>query len=152
MSEAPHAHGTANRLRWHRVRAGRSAAGVAEALGIDAAWYADLERDDAELAATLNVFQALQLASILNVRLDELTGAPGRGRRVALVELPGVIRSHAGMQSVAELSAKLGWDVGGLLEAPVETAAAVPLALLQTLAAYVGADWRYLVPADDTAP
>jgi transcriptional regulator with XRE-family HTH domain len=150
MSEAPRAHGTANRLRWHRVCAGRSAAEVAEALGIDAAWYADLERDDAGLAATLNVFQALQLAGILNVRLDELTGAPEPGRRVALVELPHVVRSHAGTHSVAELSAKLGWDVGGFLEAPVETAAAVPLALLQRLAAEVGVDWRYLVPADDT--
>jgi DNA-binding XRE family transcriptional regulator len=68
--------GLAARLRAIRVRAGKSQAEIAQRLGLNEAWYADLEQRDGELAASLTLFKAMELASLFGVTLHELIGAP----------------------------------------------------------------------------
>ena len=143
---------TANRIRALRVRAGKSQEEMAKLLGLNAAWYSDLERRDEELASTLTLFQAAQLASLLGVGLHELFGEGTRpGERIALLELPERIVAHAsagGMQ-IEELEDRIGWDLREFLATPVQVAAEVPIAFLQAIAAELAVDWLSFVPDDD---
>ena len=87
--------GIAARIRALRIRAGKSQADMAQRLDLNIAWYADLEKRDDELASTLTLFKAMELASIFGVTLPELMDEPaGAVERVELIELPGRIKAH----------------------------------------------------------
>ncbi len=125
---------------------------MAQRLGIDPAWYEDLERKDGELAATLTLFQATQLASLLGVRLREVFDAQScPPSPISLIDLPGLIRSHAAHThiSIETLEAALGWDLRDFLESPVQVAAELPVAFLMAIAAHLRIDWLSLTPEDD---
>jgi len=146
--------GTAARIRNFRVRAGKSRAEIAQLLGLNEAWYEDLEQNDEELTATLTLFQAMQLASILGVRLDELLEeAPADGERIALVDLPELINAHAAREGISmeQFEEQVGWEVRDFLDSPVKTAAELPIAFLQAVAARLGINWLSVVPDDDAA-
>jgi transcriptional regulator with XRE-family HTH domain len=81
--------GTAARIRGLRIRAGKSQAEMSQRLGLNPAWYSDLEKRDDELASTLTIFKAMELASIFGVTLHELLDEPPvADERIALMELP----------------------------------------------------------------
>jgi transcriptional regulator with XRE-family HTH domain len=67
---------TAAQIRSSRVYAGKSQREVAERLGINDAWYSDLETYDDELVSTLTLFQATELASFVGTTLRTLVGEP----------------------------------------------------------------------------
>jgi transcriptional regulator with XRE-family HTH domain len=141
--------GTAARIRNYRVRAGKSRREVAEHLGLNDAWYDDLEHHDDELASTLTLFQGVELASFLGVRLRDLL-AEGRSpdELIALTELPSRITAHltqSGM-SVEQFEEEVGWDLREFLQSPLKLAAESPIMFLQTLAEHLGIDWLSLVP------
>lgn len=143
------ASGTAERIRTFRIRAGRSKNEMVQRLGLNAAWYEDLERNDTELASTLTLFQAIDLASILGVQVHELfpkLDAPES--RIDLVELPALIASHLATRGVliAQLEKDVEWPLENFMVAPVQGAAELPLVFLQSLAAALGFDWLSLVP------
>lgn len=143
------ASGTAERIRTFRIRAGLSKDEVAQSLGLNGAWYEDLERDDDEPASTLTLFQALDLAALLGVRLDEIFAEHGtRATPVELVELPQSIERYAAAEgiSIAQLEAQLDWPLEAFMTAPVQTAAELPIAFFQSLASTLGFDWLSLVP------
>ena len=136
-------------IRNCRVRAGKSRQEVARHLGINDAWYHDLEQHDDELASTLTLFQAIELASFLGVRLRELM-ADDRApvELIDLTELPSRITGHlarTGM-SIEQFEEALGWDVHEFLESPLKVAAESPISFLQALADAIGIDWLSLVP------
>jgi transcriptional regulator with XRE-family HTH domain len=146
--------GTASRIRSLRIRAGKSKPDVAERLGLNAAWYDDLEQNDDELASTLTLFQAMDLASVLDVTLRELVSGEAAGEEpIPLVELPERIRDHVARTglSVEALEAQVGWSLDDFLASPVTVTAEVPVAFLQALAAPLAIDWLRLVP-DEEAP
>ena len=88
--------GTAARVRALRIRAGLSRVEMAQLLGLNDAWVADLETRDGELASTLSLFKALELAALLGVPLHELgNGPPGAGERNARRDLRELIRGGA---------------------------------------------------------
>ena len=144
--------GTAERIRTARIRAGKSKAEVAQRLGLNAAWYDDLERRDDELAATLTIFQAMDLASLLGLRLSDLFGDGALpGQPVAIIDLPARIRAHlasAGL-SLDQFEDQVGWELGPFLASPVKMAAELPIAFFQALAAPLGMHWLSLVPEPD---
>lgn len=146
------ASGTAERIRTARIRAGRSKDEMVERLGLNGAWYEDLERNDAELASTLTFFQALDLASLLGARLPELF--PERSMpatRIELVELPALVEAHLAATglSIAQLEAQTGWPLEDFMTAPVRTTAELPFVFLLSLASALGVDWASLVPEAD---
>jgi transcriptional regulator with XRE-family HTH domain len=146
--------GIASRIRSLRIRAGKSKIQVAERLGLNAAWYDDLEQNDDELASTLTLFQAMDIASVLGVTLRELVTEDAAGEEpIPLVELPERIRDHIARAgtSVEALEAQVGWSLDDLLASPVTVAAEVPVAFLQALAEQLAIDWLRLVPADEDA-
>ncbi len=141
--------GTAARLRALRIRAGKSQAGIAQSLGLNDAWYADLESGDDELAATLTMFKAMELASLLGVPLHELFDAPPpASERLSLVDLPERIVAHAKRsgKSVAQLEERIGWELRDYLRSPVQAAAELPILFFQAVAAELGINWLALVP------
>ncbi len=143
------ASGTAERIRTFRIRAGRSKDDVVQRLGLNPAWYEDLERNDAELASTLTLFQTLDLASLLGVHVHELfpnRGAPAS--RIDLIDLPALVETHLAARGVSllQLERHAGWPLEDFMRAPVQSAAELPLAFLQSLAATLGFDWLTLVP------
>jgi DNA-binding XRE family transcriptional regulator len=141
--------GTAARIRALRIRAGKSKVDIAQSLGLNAAWYDDVEQHDDELFASLTLFQAIQLAALLGVTLHdmlEVRSAPDQ--RIPLVELPARITQHlekVGM-SVEQLEEKLGWELRGFLAAPLQIAAEFPIAFFQSLADSLGVNWLSFVP------
>jgi len=128
--------GTAETIRAHRVRSGKSAQQVASDLGVNDAWYADLERYDDELASTLTLFQAKHLATILGVQLsDLLVENENSGRKLGLLDLPSIISKHIELEglSMEEFENLIGWEVKGFLDSPVASAAEMPIAFLRDL-------------------
>jgi transcriptional regulator with XRE-family HTH domain len=144
----------ASTIRSLRIRAGKSKAQVADRLGLNAAWYDDLEQNDDELASTLTLFQAMDLASVLGVTLRELVNEDAAGEEpIPLMELPERVRDHIARAgtSVEALEAQVGWSLDDFLASPVTLAAEVPVAFLQALAEQLAIDWLRLVPADEDA-
>jgi transcriptional regulator with XRE-family HTH domain len=141
--------GTAAQIRALRIRAGRSKAEMVERLGLNAAWYEDLEAKDDELPATLTLFQGMELASLLGVGLGDLFSAAGApAARIALVDLPERIRVHMARErlSIDELEERLGWAVTEFVDAPLQAAATLPILFFQSLASVLGIDWLLLIP------
>lgn len=122
---------------------------MAASLGLNGAWYADLETRDDELAATLTMFKAMELASLLGVPLHDLFDAPAPGdAHLSLVDLPDHIAAHAkkARMSIEQLEEKTGWDLREFLASPVQTAAELPILFFQAVAAELGMNWLILVP------
>lgn len=122
---------------------------MAASLGLNGAWYADLETRDDELAATLTMFKAMELASLLGVPLHDLFDAPAPGdAHLSLVDLPDHIAAHAkkARMSIEQLEEKTGWDLREFLASPVQTATELPILFFQTVAAELGMNWLILVP------
>jgi transcriptional regulator with XRE-family HTH domain len=144
--------GISESIRTARIRAGKSKAEVAQRLGLNTAWYDDLERRDDELPATLTIFQAVDLASLLGVRVGDLFGDGALpGQLVAIIDLPERIRAHlaSGGLSLDQFEDQVGWELGPFLASPVKMAAELPIAFFQALAAPLGMHWLSLVPAPD---
>lgn len=144
----------AARVRAFRVRAGKSQAEMAQRLALNEAWYADLEKHDGELASTLSLFKAMELASIFGVTLAELLDEPPvTDERIALIDLPDRILAHASRKgiSVAQLEEQIGWELQDFVGAPVRSAAGLPIRFFQALAAAIGINWLALVPDEDAA-
>jgi transcriptional regulator with XRE-family HTH domain len=146
--------GTANTIRSFRVRAGKSKLELAERLGLNAAWVDDLEHDDDALVATLTLFQAIDLASVLGVGLHELVAdRPAPAERIPLVALPARIHDHIAREgtTLERFEDQVGWSLGDFLVSPLIVTAEIPLELLQALSANLGIDWLALIPAEDAA-
>lgn len=125
---------------------------MAQSLGLNTAWYEDLEQNEGELASTLTLFQAMHLASLLGVRLHALFGvAAPPADRVALIDLPERVLAHAKRAGVTvdALEREIGWDLRELLDSPVQAAAELPVAFFMALAAPLGIDWLSLAPEED---
>ena len=141
--------GTAARLRAYRIRAGKSQADLAKSLDLNIAWYADVESRDGELAATLTMFKAMELASILEVPLHELLDAPPvSGKSITLIELPDHILAyakHAGI-TVEQLEEQIGWELRDFIARPIQGATELPIRFFQTVATLLGINWLLLVP------
>jgi transcriptional regulator with XRE-family HTH domain len=146
--------GTAAQIRAFRVRAGKTRAQMVERLGLNAAWYDDLERNDDELVSTLTLFQAMDLAAALGVGLRDLVpGSPAPDEAVPFMELPDLIRDRMSRDglSIERLEEKVGWELTQFLGSPLQGAAELPIAFLQAIATYLGINWLALVPGEDDA-
>src|SRR5262245_60280085 len=144
--------GTAAKIRSFRVRAGKSAVEVANHLGLNEAWYADLERRDDELVSTLTVFQGMELASILGVQLRELVSDDPTVESIPIMDLPARIKAHVARQGVSfeEFEDSIGWELGEFLASPLKGAAELPMMFLQAVARPLGINWLSLVPDEHT--
>ena len=141
--------GTAAQIRNHRVRAGKSSSEVAAHLGLNQAWYEDLEHHDDELASTLTLFQAIELASVLGVRLRDLwTEKAPPGESIALVDVPARIQEHVARNGISleQFEEQVGWELRNFLESPIKVAAESPIMFLQTIAEPLGINWLSFVP------
>ena len=140
--------GVAARIRALRIRAGKSQVQLARELGIDIAWYADLERRDEELADTLTIFKAMELASLVGVTLFELVNQPAVAARIAITTLPDKVVTAMKRDgvSVRQLEKDLGFDLHGFLASPIRAATELPIAFFQQLSARLGINWLALIP------
>ena len=146
--------GPAARIRGLRIRAGKSQAEMSQLLELNPAWYADLEHRDEELASTLTIFKAMELASIFGVSLHELLGAPPIAHeRIVLMELPERIIAHAKREaiSIEQLERQVGWELREFLASPVQMAAEFPVQFFQVLAAALGINWLALIPDENVS-
>ena len=144
--------GTASQIRSCRFRAGKSPTEIARHVGINVAWYDDLEQHDDELASTLTLFQAIELASALGVRLHDLVGEGRVRETVPLLDLPSLVRRHLERDgtSMQEFEKQVGWDLQEFMQSPLKVTAESPIMFLQAIAGRLGMDWLSLVP--DEAP
>jgi hypothetical protein len=116
---------------------------------LNAAWYADLEQHDDELASTLTLFQAMELASAVGVRLRDLVPeSPAPDELIPLMELPDRIRAQMSRDgiSIEQLEDRVGWELREFLDSPLRVAAELPIMFLQAIAAHLGINWLALVP------
>ena len=146
--------GTAAQIRNCRVRAGKSAREVAQHLGINDAWYDDLEQHDDELTSTLTLFQAIELASMLGVPLHKLLGAePSSDVSISLVDLPTLINEYVARNgiSVDDFQDQVGWELHDFIQSPLKVAAESPIMFIRSLAEHLGLDWLALVPDEHAA-
>jgi transcriptional regulator with XRE-family HTH domain len=148
----PVSQGIASRIRALRIRAGKSRAQMTQLLGLNPAWYADLEKRDEELASTLSMFKAMELASILGISLPELLDERAAGDDpIALLALPDLIIAHANREgiSVATLERQLGWELREFLRSPVQMATEFPILFFQALGAALRINWLALIPDEN---
>jgi len=143
--------GIAATLRSHRIRAGKSRGDLAAQLQLNPAWVQDLERRDEELAATLSLFQAMELAAAVGTDLRTLfADASPASPHVSIIELPGLVRAllHRERRTVEDLGDEIGWDLARLMEAPLQAATEMPLAFLQAVSVRLGVPWLALIAED----
>jgi len=140
--------GIAANIRAFRIRAGKSPAEMAQELGLNEAWYGDLEQKDGELSSTLSLFQAMELAAALGVQLHEVLGEDIRAvEPIAILSLPERINAylqHEGMTR-QEFEDAVDWELEEFMGSPLKVAAELPLAFLQSLAAALDMNWLSLV-------
>jgi transcriptional regulator with XRE-family HTH domain len=144
--------GTAAQIRAFRVRAGKARAEMAKSLGLNEAWYEDLERHDQELASTLTLFQAMELASALGVSLRDLVpDHPAPEEPISLMQLPDLIRARMSRDdlSIEQLENKVGGELKPFLDSPLQGASEFPIVFLQAIATYLGINWLALVPTPE---
>jgi transcriptional regulator with XRE-family HTH domain len=143
--------GTAQKIRFCRVSAGKSVQQIAEDLGLNDAWYRDLESYDDELASTLTLPQALQLASLLGVRLHELVAEATPSIQIGLLDLPPMVAAHTAREgiSIEDLEERVGWELQAFLQSPLKAAAELPIKFLQDISGALGINWLSLVPEED---
>lgn len=133
------------------MRAGKTREEVARHLDINESWYDDLERRDDELVSTLSLFQAIELAACLGVRLPQLLDSrTSPDSTIGLVKLPDVIRNHlvSNKLSLAQFEELVGWELEDFLKSPIKVAAEAPILFLRDLAGHLGMDWLSLVPEE----
>lgn len=144
--------GIAANIRALRIRAGKTPAEMVQQLGLNEAWYADLEQRDGELALTLSLFQAMELASALGVQLHEVLGEDvSMVEPIPILALPERINAylhHQGM-SRQEFEDAVDWELEDFMTSPIKVAAELPIAFLQSLAAALDMNWLSLVPDAD---
>jgi transcriptional regulator with XRE-family HTH domain len=141
---------TAARIRARREATGKSVAEVAGLLGVNDESYEDVELHDDELATVFSLSQALSLASILEVSLNDLLGDDEfRGNRLPLVELPKLIGSCLSSENISleDFEGEVGWQLDQFLDSPLRTALELPPSFLQDLASRLGVDWRSIIPS-----
>ena len=143
--------GTAAQIRSRRIRAGKSQNEVAQHLGLETVYYEDLEHQDDELISTLTLFQAMELASILDVGVHDLLSDRTRpDRRIALADLPARINAYVAREglSIEQLEDELSWELRDFLRSPLKEADRLPIMFFQAIAARIGIDWLSLIPAE----
>jgi transcriptional regulator with XRE-family HTH domain len=131
------------------MRSGKSRAEVAKRLGLNDAWYADLEQNDDELSATLTIFQAMQLATIIGVHLGDLLGeVAAPDEQISIMALPERINAHLTRAGICleQFEDAVGWELREFLESPFKVTAELPIAFLQALAGQLGINWLSLIP------
>jgi len=144
--------GTAAQIRYFRVRAGKPPGEVAKHLGLNEAWYYDLETRDDELASTLTLFQAIELASVLGVRLHDLLSVGALpDEKIPLVDLPSRIKAHLARDgiSIDKFEEQVGWELHDFLQSPVKAAAESPIIFLQALSEHLGINWLSVLPDEN---
>ena len=141
--------GTATQIRNYRVRAGKSASEVASQLGLNESWYYDLEHYDDELATTLTLFQSMELASILGVRLRDLVNTDTwTDPSISLTELPPLIEVHVAKVgiSIEQFEEQVGWELRELMQSPFKAISESPIIFVQAVAHQLSINWLSLVP------
>lgn len=141
--------GIAANIRAFRIRSGKSTAEMAQALGLNEAWYGDLEERDGELAATLSLFQAIELASALGVQLHDILGEDiDAVEPIPILALPERIAAHLQNQGMSrqDFEDEVDWELEEFLASPIKVAAELPLEFLQAIASALDLNWLSLVP------
>lgn len=139
----------AERLKTLRLKAGLDGEGLADQIGISAAWYADLETEPGEMENTLDLTQLRKLAILLNVGLGFLlTGEtiPDDIPPMAFSELARRIRlrlEHS--PDVQALEEKTGWDLSAFLKSPGSEGWEQRTPFFRDLCREAGADWRGVI-------
>jgi transcriptional regulator with XRE-family HTH domain len=144
--------GIAANIRALRIRAGKTPAEMAQQVGLNEAWYADLEQRDGELASTLSLFQAMELASALGSQLHEILGEDvSTVEPIPILALPERINAHLHHQGMSrqEFEDAVDWELEDFMTSPIKVAAELPIAFLQSLAAALDMNWLSLVPDAD---
>ena len=106
-------------------------------------------RYDDELTSTLTIFQALQLASLLGVRLEDLlTENVPSSSKIALLDLPSMVKGHIAREgiSIEEFESRVGWELQEFLQSPVKVAAELPIMFLRDVSGPLGINWLSLAP------
>lgn len=136
----------AERLKELRLKAGLDPEGIADQIGISAAWYEDLEREPGELENSLDLAQLRKLAVLLHVGLGFLlTGAilPEEAPVLSFQELARRVRTaleHA--PGVNALEERIGWDLSAFLKRPGEEGWDQRAPFFRDLCGELGLDWR----------
>ena len=101
------------------------------------------------MTSTLTIFQALQLASLLGVRLEDfLTENAPSSSKIALLDIPSMVKEHIAREgiSIEEFESRVGWELQEFLQSPVKVAAEVPIMFLRDIARPLGINWLSLAP------
>lgn len=142
------------RLKTLREKAGLDTGNLAEAIGISATWFDDLENGEGELEETLDLEQIRQLALLLHVTIAELltgTPAPAATRPMTFKDLARHIRrrleNETGLESLEE---ECGWDLGGFVKRPDTEGWGQRVGFFRDVCGMLAVDWLGIVAYADS--
>ena len=136
----------AERLKALRIKTGLDGEGLADQIGISAAWYDDLENHPGEVEASLDLAQLRKLAILLHVGLGFLlTGAiiPDEVPTLSFLEIARRLRlrlEHS--PDVQALEEKTGWDLAAFLKQPGAEGWDQRALFFRDVCAELELDWR----------
>ncbi len=137
----------ADRISKRRKELGLDPNELGCSLGLNEAWYADIEAYEDELESTLTLRQALSLAERLDVSLHWLVfGDEHSGQTLGSDDIPILIEQHlkASSQSRENFENQIGWDLGDWSN-PREAQLESSLIFLRDLAEGLGVSYGALL-------
>ena len=135
----------ADRLRALRKKSGIDPETLADQIGITVDWYEDLEKEDGELQATLDLSQFHKLALLLKVGLGFLsTGEPipESVRVLSFVDVAVAVRRELEHSGMVEMEERTGWDLGGFLRNREMDGWEQKLGFFEDVCKSLNLDWR----------
>jgi len=143
---------TAEHIRELRIQRGLGEPELADALGLTAQAYADLEQYDTEIESMLSIRQAQQLAQLLGTDLVDLLmpaapppAAPTPAAPIAMVRAALTAQLASSPDAREALEDAIDWDLGPFLEGADEWTTVYSLDFLRRLGALVDIDWLRLL-------
>jgi hypothetical protein len=140
-------------IREARERLGIDQWDAADYVGINVAWYFDLEGIDDELTMTISLAEFSRLCGLLHLIPFEVLGGEMPTQRIGPNELCAGILDYCGRHdwSTDDFGEHVGWDVESFMAAPLTELPKWGLDCLKDVCAPLGYNWIEAIP-DPVAP
>jgi len=133
------------RLKSLREKVGLDAGNLADAIGVNAAWFEELENGEAALEESLDLEQLRKLSLLLGTGLSTLvTGyaLPPNVKPLSFKDLARHLRRRLETETgIDALEEKTGWDLGSFLKRPDPEGWGQRLPFFRDVCAALGLDW-----------
>jgi transcriptional regulator with XRE-family HTH domain len=139
--------GTAERIRFLRLKKQLSEQELAGELGLTLEGYRSLEKEDGELESAVSIAQALKLSALLGAGVLELLGEFEQPAAIPIDRVRSALSAQLRNSSEAQqgLEDAIDWDLEPFLQGTPEWTSVYTIEFLKKLSVPTEIDWQVLL-------